>query len=336
MPPQRFPPRHTRSGDAMTPEARLSAAIEVLDRILDGQPVEPALTGWARGHRFAGSGDRAALRDLVFDALRCRRSHAALGGGLTGRGLILGGLRAAGRDEAALFTGIGHSPAPTGPSDIGRMPVGFEALDCPDWLAGPLQASLGDSFIPVMQALRKRAPVFLRVNRRKATVAQAVARLAADGISARPNQLANFALKVTENARKIQSSRAYADGLVELQDAASQAVVEAVLQAAMLPGGARVLDYCAGGGGKTLALAAEGDLAVWAHDANPHRMADLLPRAARAGVTVELTENPARKAPYDLILVDVPCCRRKMTIRLPPSCPGTRVGRKRPSVGLRR
>lgn len=87
----------------MTPAARLSAAITVLDRILGGEPVEQALTNWGRASRFAGSGDRHAVRDLVFDALRCKRSFAALGGGLTGRGLILGGLRAAGADVAALF-----------------------------------------------------------------------------------------------------------------------------------------------------------------------------------------------------------------------------------------
>ncbi|MBL9058084.1 MAG: RsmB/NOP family class I SAM-dependent RNA methyltransferase, partial [Rhodobacteraceae bacterium] len=69
----------------MTPAARHAAAIEVLDRTLSGTPAEQALTNWGRASRFAGSGDRAALRDLVFQALRCRRSYAALGGGETGR-----------------------------------------------------------------------------------------------------------------------------------------------------------------------------------------------------------------------------------------------------------
>jgi len=284
----------------MTPAARLSSAIEVLDRVLDGHSAEAALTAWARGHRFAGSGDRAALRDLVFDALRCRRSFAAQGGGMTGRGLILGGLRAAGGDVGALFTGEGHAPAPVGPADAARNPEPLEALDCPDWLAGPLQAALGADFAQVMQAMRRRAPVFLRVNRRKATVAQA---LAAEGIVTRSHPLASFALEVTENARKIQVARAYSEGLVELQDAASQAVVEAL----PLCDGMRVLDQCAGGGGKTLAMAVRADLHLWAHDANPRRMGDLTARAARAGVAVTLTENPSIAAPYDLILTDVPC-----------------------------
>ena len=93
----------------MTPAARISAAIEVLDAILMGQAPEFVLTNWGRANRFAGSGDRVAIRDLVYDALRCRASFAALGGGLTGRGLVLGGVRAQGLDETALFSGQGHA-----------------------------------------------------------------------------------------------------------------------------------------------------------------------------------------------------------------------------------
>ena len=78
----------------MTPGARIAAAIEILDEINGGAPAEKALTGWARRSRFAGSKDRAAIRDHVFDALRCRRRFAALGGGEQGRALMIGALRA--------------------------------------------------------------------------------------------------------------------------------------------------------------------------------------------------------------------------------------------------
>ena len=286
----------------MTPAARLAAAIEVLDRMLAGTPVEPALTGWGRGNRFAGSGDRHAIRDLVFDALRCRRSHAALGGGLTGRGLILGGLRAAGRDPADLFTGAGHAPAVVRPDESGRVPEGAEALDVPDWLVSPLQLALGVEFEATMQALRQRAPVFLRVNLARTSRAAAMARLAEEGIATEPVSFVNTALQVTGNARKIKISTPYLDGLVELQDAASQAVV-ALLD---VTPGARVLDYCAGGGGKTLALAARG-VVPDAHDISAARLTGLTLRAARAGAQVRIVQNPAKSAPYDLILVDAPC-----------------------------
>ena len=286
----------------MTPAARLSAAIEVLDRILAGQAAEQALTNWGRGHRFAGSGDRAALRDLVFDALRCRRSHAALGGGETGRGLILGGLREAGVAVSGLFTGEGHAPAPVRADEAGRVPTGAEALDCPDWLLAPLRDSLGAETDAVLRALRYRAPVFVRVNLARCTPAAAQQALARDGILARSHPLAKTALEVTENARKIHNSAAYLDGLVELQDAASQAVVVAL----PLRAGLRVLDYCAGGGGKSLAMAALG-ARVTAHDANPARMADLPARVKRAGARIEIVENAAVSAPYEMILIDAPC-----------------------------
>lgn len=288
----------------MTPVARLSAAIDVLDRILAGTAAELALTNWGRASRFAGSGDRHAVRDLVYDALRCRRSFAAMGGGMTGRGLILGGVRAAGLDPETLFTGQGHAPAVLGEQDTPRPPTEAEALDLPDWLIPAMQASLGTDLPPVALQMRHRAPVFLRVNLRKTDLDGAIAALGRDGIVAKPHLLAPTALEVLEGARKIQLSAAYGDGLVELQDAASQAVVGAL----PLQSGMRVLDLCAGGGGKTLALAgALRDLRIWAHDANPGRMRDLPERAARAGATITLSDKPERDAPFDLVLADAPC-----------------------------
>ncbi|MEL6957534.1 MAG: RsmB/NOP family class I SAM-dependent RNA methyltransferase, partial [Pseudomonadota bacterium] len=81
----------------MTPGARVAAAIEVLDDIRAGRAAEVALSGWGRAHRFAGSKDRAAIRDHVFQALRCKRSYAWRGGAETGRGLMLGWAREAGK-----------------------------------------------------------------------------------------------------------------------------------------------------------------------------------------------------------------------------------------------
>lgn len=285
----------------MTPGARAAAAIAVLDRVLAGEPAEKALTNWGRSNRYAGSGDRAAVRDLVFQALRQRRSAAALGGGLTGRGLILGLARATG--QATLFNGEGHAPPPPGPAETGRPPDADEALDLPSWLLPQLRDSLGPDLEAVAQALRQRAPVFLRVNLRKADLASARAALAAEGMVTRPHPLAATALEVVENARKVQTSAAYRDGLVELQDASSQAVVEAL----PLADGMTVLDHCAGGGGKTLAMAARARLRLLAHDAAPRRMADLPDRARRAGVQITLTDRPETTGPYDLILVDAPC-----------------------------
>ena len=180
-----------------------------------------------------------------------------------------------------------------------------EHFDIPDWLWPRFQSSLGDQAIPVAQALQHRAPVHLRVNLIKTDMAGAVAALAADGIQAQTHSACDTALEVTEGARKVGQSRAYADGLVELQDAASQAVVAAL----DLRPGQRVLDYCAGGGGKSLALAAHRGVEVFAHDVNTARLRDMPVRAGRAeaSVTVLTTDEVTRQAPFDVVLVDAPC-----------------------------
>ena len=287
----------------MTPGARVAAAIGILDQALVGENAERALTNWARGSRFAGSGDRAAVRDLVYDALRCRRSFAALGGAETGRGLMLGAARAAGQDPATLFTGEGHAPAPPQADETGHPPSPTEALDLPDWLIPRMQAAFGADLPALAQTLRHRAPVFLRANLARASRDMAQKALADEGVTAHPHRLADTALEVTDGARRIQASQAYAQGLVELQDASSQAVVAALA----LGDGMRVLDLCAGGGGKTLAMAARARMQLFAHDAHHQRMRDLPARAARAGAKITLTDTPEAQAPYDLVLVDAPC-----------------------------
>jgi 16S rRNA (cytosine967-C5)-methyltransferase len=291
----------------MTPGARIAAAAQVLDRVLAGSPAESALIAWARGSRYAGSGDRAAVRDLVFDALRRRRTAARAGGAESGRGLMLGLLRLTGQDPGALMTGQGHDLPPPGAQETGLPADGAraaEAADLPDWLWARLEADLGAQAADVAGALRERAPVFLRVNLRKGDRGAARAALAAEGVRAQAHPEVATALLVTDGARKVSATRAYLGGLVEVQDAASQAAVLAL----PLRDGMAVLDYCAGGGGKALAMAALADLRLTAHDSAPARMRDLAPRAARAGVAI--AQAPTDRLPargFDLVLVDAPC-----------------------------
>ncbi|WP_417807139.1 RsmB/NOP family class I SAM-dependent RNA methyltransferase [Thioclava sp.] len=292
----------------MTPGARIAAAISLLDRIASGDPAERALTNWARANRYAGSKDRAAIRDHVFDALRCRGSFAALGGGEQGRALMLGMMRAQEIDPDTLFTGEGYAPTPLSASERAAYeasaPEGVAELDWPAWLRPILQADLGDDYLVISQAMRARAPVFLRVNLARGTRAQAQTALANEGIIAQPHALAETALEVTQGARLVQRSQAYLTGLVELQDASSQAA------SALLPlaPGARVLDYCAGGGGKALAMAAACPQAqIFAHDADADRMRDLHARAKRAGARITQRPPGDPGEGYDLVLVDAPC-----------------------------
>ncbi len=291
----------------MTPAARVQASIEILDDILAGAPVEKALTGWARRSRFAGSKDRAAIRDHVFDALRCKRSFSALGGSETGRGLMIGAARSLGSDLTSVFSSARYAPAEVTEADQPRsFRSDAERLDIPEWLWPQFQAALKDEAELAAAALQSRAPIHLRVNLLKTDLPTAIQRLAAEEITAHPHPACDTALEVTEGARKISQSGPYTDGLVELQDAASQAVVAAL----DLQPGMRVLDYCAGGGGKALALAARAPgVHVFAHDASPKRMRDLSARAARAGadVTILTTGQVSSQAPFDVVLTDVPC-----------------------------
>ncbi|OUS08689.1 hypothetical protein A9Q96_04445 [Rhodobacterales bacterium 52_120_T64] len=295
----------------MTPSARLSAAIALLDEILTGEPAERGLTRWARQNRYAGSKDRAAVRDIVFDCLRQKRSLAHAAAAMTGRGLVMAHQFQAGEDVSALFSGARFAPEPLLADEQfvneteASLPV---ALNFPDFLLPELMRSLGNDLPAVMEAMSQRAPVDLRVNSLKATVDDAERMLARDLIFTEPHALAMNALRITQNPRKLARSLAYDYGLVELQDASSQAVAAFCGAKA----GMTVLDYCAGGGGKTLALAADmdGKGVLLAHDANARRMKDLPERARRAGATVQVlsTEALRQNNPVcDLVVVDAPC-----------------------------
>ncbi|TVQ56724.1 MAG: RsmB/NOP family class I SAM-dependent RNA methyltransferase [Rhodobacteraceae bacterium] len=297
----------------MTPAARLQAAIDVLAAIDAGaSTAERALAAWGRASRYAGARDRAAVSDLVYQALRRWRSQAWRAGGEGPRAAILGGAAEAGEDVATLFAGLRHGPSPLTDAERTALTAARPApapvrLDYPDWLDAPLRESLGPCFEASMAALRDRAPVDLRVNALKATVAEARAALAAEGVETTPVDVAPGALRAAPGA-PVARTRAFAEGLVELQDAASQAA--AALADARA--GETVLDFCAGAGGKALALAAAmgGRGRVFAHDAEPRRMRDLPGRAARAGARVETLDAAgleALRGACDLVFVDAPC-----------------------------
>lgn len=291
----------------MTPGARAAAAIDILDQWMAGAGLEKALTQWARANRFAGSSDRAAIRDLCYDVARRKRSSAWLGGGTSGRALVIGHLRATGQDVDELFTGQGYAPPALAndertvtPLDDAPLPVRH---DCPDWLWDHYE-TYEPNRARLLDLMKSRAPIFLRVNLLRASVQTAMAELAKDDIATEPHPLARTALLVTTNERRVQQSHAFKSGLVELQDSASQAVVEFL----DLEPGQNVLDYCAGGGGKTLAVAALTKNIVWAHDANPGRMNNLPSRAQRAGADVSVVpHHDDIKDKFDVVICDAPC-----------------------------
>ncbi len=290
----------------MTPGARIAAAIAVLDEIRAGTPAEKALTSWARGSRFAGAKDRAAVRDHVFDVLRAKLS---LGDG-TGRSLMLQLAKREDWPVTTLFSGEGHAPAVLSDAEQDALAQPLQLSDAarcdiPQWLWPQWQDSLGAEATAVAVAQQQRADVFLRVNTKRATQAQVIAALAAEDVGTEPHAGISGCLRVIRNARRVKNTQALIDGWIELQDASSQFAVQAV----PVPQEGRLLDYCAGGGGKALAFADLTDAAIYAHDIAPARLRDLPVRAARAGVDITLLATDALRdaAPFDVVFCDAPC-----------------------------
>lgn len=289
----------------MQPAARYSAAIEVLDAWLGGLPVEKALTRWARGARYAGSKDRAAVRDHVYDVLR-QMGVCEAAGDDTGRGLIRGLVRIQGGALSEVFTGIGHAPAPLTQDEADtRIPPLDPALNIPHWMLPMLEERASDTLPELLSAFAHRAPLWLRVNLKRGSREAAMAKLAEDGLITQVHDSVLTALEVMQNGRRLRQSDAFLTGLVEPQDLS----VQWAMQRVQWPSAGSILDFCAGGGGKALAIVDRTDATIFAHDAIPRRMTDLEPRAERAGarITQLATDQLAAHAPFDVVLTDVPC-----------------------------
>ena len=315
----------------MTPGARAAASTELL-QIIDSGTTEPAdrlIGGWFRRRRYAGGGDRAAISRVVYTVLRRRAQIdwwlARAGCPVEARSRVLAALLLGERWNAAelavAFDGGTYRPPPLAgcESELAERLSGqeFDHADqprpvrgnYPEWLDAPLEAALGDALEAEVAALGGEAPVDLRVNTLRGGRDEAVSALAADGIAAAPTPLSPVGLRL-EKRTPLAGTRAFKDGLVELQDEASQIVA---LMTDARPG-QRVADYCAGAGGKTLALAAamENSGLLVACDTSRSRLARSAPRLARAGVTIAeqyLLGGPddSGAGEFDRVLVDAPC-----------------------------
>ena len=297
----------------MRPDARAQSAINILDQWFEGREgLDRILTAWGRANRYAGSKDRAAIADLVYDAVRRLRSASWVAGQdvpTSGRSVLLGSLLLDGADPDLTFSGTQYAPEAlsdaerAGIRDLDPAPRAVR-LDFPDALDADL-TSVPDADL---DALRQRAPLDLRVNTIKSDPASAIAALEEDDISVGAVEGAPLALRVVSGARKVARSRAYLEGLVEIQDAGSQ-LLAALAEPAP---GAAVMDLCAGGGGKALALAAaaRGTARIVAHDIAADRMQEIPGRAERAGVEIECMSSghlAEFKGTFDLVFIDAPC-----------------------------
>ena len=311
----------------MTPGARLAAAIDVLaDIAARRRPAADVLKEWGLGHRFAGSGDRAAIAGLVYDALRRRASSAWIMGDDAPRAVLLGMLKRErgldGEAIARLADGAGYAPPPL--TDTERERLNSASLDgapphvigdYPEWLDPHFARVFGEERAEEGAALASRAPLDLRVNTLKGdrdAAMRSLAELAPEPTRWSPNGL-RLKLKAEAKSPAIHAEFAFIKGLIEIQDEGSQL---AALLAGAKPG-EQVVDLCAGGGGKTLALAAamENKGQIYATDDDKRRLAPIHARLERAGarnvqvrapksVGTEIADLAGR---MDLVLIDAPC-----------------------------
>src|SRR6266542_1304044 len=282
----------------MTPAARLQAAIEIVDEVIasardDGPPADTIVTRYFKSRRYAGSSDRRAVRELVFRAVRRSAERPE-----SGRAAIIGLTE----DEPELLGLFGEprGPEPKRERESGAVP-GF----IPEWLVAELSPLVAEDEWP---ALLERAPLDLRVNAARALRDDLLGQFP----DATPTPISPWGVRLPPD-RRIDDHPAFLAGLIEVQDEGSQ-----LIELACQPNdNARILDLCAGAGGKALALAAAAPGAtVLATDSNRARLSKLAPRAERAGAAIEtrLLSPPGELdqladwlGAADVVLVDAPC-----------------------------
>jgi 16S rRNA (cytosine967-C5)-methyltransferase len=304
---------------------RIAAAILVLTEIeTRHRTAKLALKAWGDGARYAGAKDRAFVSGLVLDVLRRRRSLAWMMGEDSDRARVLGALAhvwgwTAQRIEAAAADE--HGPGALSDVEQERQvaPIPLETAthavrgDYPDWLEASMTRVFGERRAEEGAALATRAPVDVRVNTLKSDAAGVLKALAPFG----PERLTETAIRIpapasSERAAPIEVAPEFEMGWFEVQDLGSQIAAAAAGDIA----GMQVLDFCAGGGGKTLALAAamENTGQLHAYDTDARRLTDSVRRAQRAGVANLEVRSPIHadalaglEERMDLVFVDAPC-----------------------------
>ena len=319
----------------MTPAARIAAAIELLETIeAEGgmRAADRCVQNYFRARRYAGSKDRHDVTERVYAVLRRRaeldwwlaRHDAAP----TARHRVIASLaRLEQRPPAEITPLFGQGPHASAPldekevamvaalatADAANVP-GWVQGNYPPWLEAELKRRFGADLAPETAALLERAPVDLRVNLLKGTREQALEALKVLRLEAAPTPFSPIGIRLGERA-KIDDKAIYQSGLVEPQDEGSQLVSLLVAAEPKM----QVVDFCAGAGGKALALAAamRNRGQIHACDSDAHRLSRLNPRAQRAGARniqvhrlSEADDDPflvemAGKA--DRVLVDAPC-----------------------------
>jgi 16S rRNA (cytosine967-C5)-methyltransferase len=306
---------------------RISAAIDVLaDLDAHRRPVAEALKAWGLANRFAGAGDRAAIGNLVYDALRRKSSHAWAMGSDAPRALVLSVVVREWGEEVeklnASFEGDRFAPAAISDDEAARLTAADPLAgapdhvkgDVPEWTAPHLAESFGEGWVDEARALSGRPPLDLRVNTLKTTrdrMMRSLDHLKPDETQLIPNGIRFPAGVRDSRTPNVQIEEGYLTGGFEVQDFGSQIVAEL----ASAKPNEQVLDLCAGAGGKTLAMAAamHNRGQIFAYDSDRARLAPIYDRLKRAGVRNVQVRPPKPGALDDLagkldrVVIDAPC-----------------------------
>lgn len=285
-----------------------------------------ALKGWGESARYAGSKDRAFVSGLVLDVLRRRRSLGWAMGDDSARAAALAVLRfvwdwpveritEAAADEQHGIGALTETELKALATPRTEVASAAVAGDYPDWVDPYLARVFGEARAEEGARLAERAPVDLRANSLKTDperAAKALAPLRAEPAGLLPNAFRIPAPAATERTGAVETIPAFGKGWFEVQDLGSQIAAACAGEIK----GKQVLDFCCGGGGKTLALAASmgNSGQIYAHDSDARRMADVIPRATRAGVRNLQIRSPVEAEPLkgmdgkmDVVFVDAPC-----------------------------
>jgi 16S rRNA (cytosine967-C5)-methyltransferase len=310
----------------MTPSARLAAVIELLEELFEKQGrAEQVLASYFKSRRYAGSKDRRWVGDNFYGILRRLGEVDALLDGAdqpkTSDLRAVSGLILLGEETLApFFEGPHAAQAPSEEVLDALVKEGGEAATAatgnfPEWIFSALQTQYGDKTAEICAAYQESAPITLRVNAQKAVREDILDILTEENIPASVTELSPVGIHL-EKRGNLANHKLYREGLIEVQDEAAQ--IAALLT--LVEPGLQVMDYCAGAGGKTIALGAQMDNQgqIFALDIDKRRMRDLAPRAKRAELHIVQPhsfgegETPREKLEQALgkmnrVFVDAPC-----------------------------